>query len=177
MRAHHWDIVVRLLSVVFLFAGCTTSSEAPAAGDAAPETTAIDTSTLEETAVGDSLVPDTSSADTLAPDTSTDASSADAMDASGIHYNPTVFALFAKNCATTGCHVGSAPAGTLGLGEAKPGYDALMSTSKEMPTKQLVVPFDPSSSFLMSKLDHPVAVLTVAEKKLVQDWIASGALY
>jgi hypothetical protein len=173
--------------MVCLLSGCSSSAES-AEVDAAPDTiVAVDAPSTEDTAAADSsfmeAAADTTPADTTPADTTadtalTDSATDETSDGGGIHYDPTVFALFSKSCATSGCHIGTAPAGSLNLADAKKGYDALLSTSLEMPSKKLVVPFNPTASWLTSKLDHVMPTpLTSAEKKLVVTWIEEGALY
>ena len=90
------------------------------------------------------------------------------------------------SCAFSSCH-GSTEAGDLSLADAQASYAALVDAPSAVdPTKILVVPGDPSASYLMHKLDGadgiegdpmppPAGGFDAEKVELVRAWIAAGA--
>ncbi len=154
-----------------LSTGC--SSPAPAVTDAA----------VADSAILDAAIVDTETSSDAATDTSPVEASADAADDavldSGdglLHYNPTVFAIVSKHCTTPGCHMGTTPPASLGLDDAKKGYDELLAGSSVSGMK-LVVPLHPEKSALVPKLAHVPPGPSATEIATIKSWIETGAVY
>ena len=105
------------------------------------------------------------------------------------HQSPPTFqqiqdAIFTPSCAKSGCHSGSRPPLGLDL-SAGVAFDNIVDVpSAEEPQRKLIEPGDPSSSYLLSKLDQPAQrsqhtlgepVLGNATIQKLREWIAAGA--
>jgi hypothetical protein len=95
--------------------------------------------------------------------------------------------IFNANCAVTGCHIGTAPAGTMNLTD--PAYSKIVNVpSSERPALMRIKPSDSANSWMYRKITGthdfgevmppPISggSLTAAEKDTLKTWIDQGAL-
>lgn len=95
--------------------------------------------------------------------------------------------IFNANCAVTGCHIGTAPAGTMNLTD--PAYAKIVNVaSSERPALMRIKPSDSANSWMYRKITGthdfgevmppPTSggALTAAEKDTLKTWIDQGAL-
>ncbi len=102
-------------------------------------------------------------------------------------YARSVFPLFRKTCATSGCHTGPAAQHSLAFDDPDAAFASMVNApSRERPAWLRVVPGDPANSYLYQKLDPTVPVdgdrmpagklpLTDRELAVVRAWIQQGA--
>lgn len=102
--------------------------------------------------------------------------------------------VFANNCALGGCHLGASPAANLPLAfNSTDAMQTLLSArSSENPSMKLIAPSDPSSSWLVRKIDGdfcgidctgstgcgarmPFAPLKPSDRDAIVAWVAKGA--
>jgi hypothetical protein len=101
-----------------------------------------------------------------------------------------VYAIFAQNCAGSGCHVSSLGAGGLAMGTQATAYTNLVgASSSKCRSNQRVVPGNPDSSVLVHALEHTTfagcrppqmpqgkPMLSQADLGSIRAWITAGAL-
>ncbi len=99
--------------------------------------------------------------------------------------------IMAPACATSGCHDAVDQAGELDLSEAQITYDAMVNVASKNPVAKasgwiMIIPGDPTRSFLMRKMVSPglgegEAMPSAAQElhpyyvALIETWIANGA--
>jgi hypothetical protein len=96
--------------------------------------------------------------------------------------------IFNLNCALSGCHIGSNPAGGLNLSEGIAYGNLVGVSSQEVSALQRVNPGDPDNSYLVIKLEGTDSrlqgermprgrePLTQEQINVIRQWIADGAL-